>query len=199
MNSPKYNWRLFLLNLSSFVIYKIHSLTDSKEHLRLLVIDDSSYYRNRSTKVEQLSWQYDHAANRSFKGFRMLTLGFTDGFSFIPIDFALLSGSKQLQGHSTDLRTSGGKRAAESNRKSTQVSLEMVERALNKGIIVTHILMDKWFTKPAFLTSLKEIGIEAIGMVANTRTLYKYNGKYMNLAGVFAHSKRIEDSSNALS
>lgn len=69
MNSPKYNWRLFLLNLSSFVISKIHSLTDSKEHLRLLVIDDSSYYRNRSTKVEQLSWQYDHAANRSFKGF----------------------------------------------------------------------------------------------------------------------------------
>lgn len=59
--------------------------------------------------------------------------------------------------------------------------------------------MDKWFTKPAFLTNLKEIGIDAIDMVANTRTVYKYNGKYMNLAGVFAHSKKIEDSSTAIS
>lgn len=56
------------------------------------VIDDSFFSRTRSKTVELLCWVKDHAdGNKNKKGFRMLTLGWTDGNSFIPVDFNLLS------------------------------------------------------------------------------------------------------------
>lgn len=87
MNDATHNWRKFLSLLSAFVVTKIHELTSAGTHLRVLTIDDSSFYRNRSKKVTGLAKQWDHANQKVFRGFRMLTLGFSDGFSFIPLDF----------------------------------------------------------------------------------------------------------------
>lgn len=109
MNDPLYNWRKFLLNVSSFVIGKLHRLTSVTSQARVLIVDDSSFYRAYSKRVENLAWQYDHALHRAYKGFRMLALGFSDGHSFIPVDFALLSGSNKVgKNTSSDQRTSGG-------------------------------------------------------------------------------------------
>jgi len=56
------------------------------------VIDDSFFSRTRSKAVELLCWVKDHAdGNKNKKGFRMLTLGWTDGNSFVPVAFNLLS------------------------------------------------------------------------------------------------------------
>lgn len=76
MNNPLNNWRKFLLSLSSFVISKLHRLTSVTSQARVLIVDDSSFYRARSKRVDNLAWQYDHALHRAYKGFRMLTLGF---------------------------------------------------------------------------------------------------------------------------
>jgi hypothetical protein len=45
-------------------------------------LDDSSFKRDRSKKVELLAKYYDHAKHLYFNGFCMLTLGYTDGESF---------------------------------------------------------------------------------------------------------------------
>lgn len=79
-------------------------------------MDDSSFYRNRSKKVELLARCFDHASQkmRFYKGFRLLTLGWSDGATFIPLDFSLLSSKtsqingisklqKEFQGRSYDL------------------------------------------------------------------------------------------------
>jgi hypothetical protein len=42
-----------------------------------------------------------------------LTLGFSDGASFVPVDFALLSSKNQLAQETIDKRTAGGQRAKE--------------------------------------------------------------------------------------
>jgi hypothetical protein len=65
--------------------------------------------------VELLAHCRDHASNkkRYYKGFRMLTLGWSDGHTFLPVDFSLLSSIKsQLNGMVAhiDKRTSGYKR-----------------------------------------------------------------------------------------
>jgi len=56
----------------------------SEDRADVLIVDDSLYSRNRSKKVELLARVYDHAAHRFVRGFRMLTLGWSDGNSFVP-------------------------------------------------------------------------------------------------------------------
>lgn len=117
LNCSTYAWRRFLLLLSSFTIRKMECLT-SANRVKVLIVDDSPYERNRSTKVELLSRCHNHnpGKNRFYSGFRMLTLGWSDGFSFLPLDFALISSRNSLLNgidDSIDKRSSGYKRRME--------------------------------------------------------------------------------------
>ncbi|BAU27762.1 DDE superfamily endonuclease [Aneurinibacillus soli] len=90
LNHAAYPWRRFPTFLSAFTIQKVHSLTSDKR-VTAFVIDDSMFERNRSKKVELLARFKDHATGCYYKGYRMLTLGWSDGHTFIPVDFSLLS------------------------------------------------------------------------------------------------------------
>ncbi len=56
-----------------------------------LIVDDSVFSRDRSKTVELPAKVYDHAHKIYLKGFRMLSLGWTDGISFMPVSSVLLS------------------------------------------------------------------------------------------------------------
>jgi len=55
----------------------------SEKREKVLIIDDSTYDRSRSKVVELLAWVHDHNANRSLKGFKLMTLGWSDGVSCV--------------------------------------------------------------------------------------------------------------------
>ncbi|NLC46728.1 MAG: transposase [Firmicutes bacterium] len=55
----------------------------------MFIIDDPIYSRARSKRVELLAKTYDHVKKKYVHGFRMLTLGWSDGISFIPLAFSL--------------------------------------------------------------------------------------------------------------
>lgn len=146
LNHSKFNWRRFLLSFSAATIQKVSSLTNHKRP-KVLILDDSSYDRNRSKKVELLARCFDHASQkmRFYKGFRMLTLGWSDGATFMPVDFSLLSSKKsQINGISdkVDKRTSGYKRRIESLETAPSQIPDMVKRALTAGIDASYVLMD---------------------------------------------------------
>lgn len=189
LNHSKYAWRKFLLSLSSFTIQKMTKLT-STDRVKVLIVDDSTYERNRSKKLELLSRCFDHSPtkNRYYRGFRMLTLGWSDGFSFLPIDFALLSSKNSLmQGidDSIDKRTSGYKRRLEALDSAPSLVPEMVKRALSSGISASHVLMDTWFTNEPLILTLLEQGIDVIGMINDKRQRYSYNGQLFRLKELF--------------
>lgn len=94
LNQSTFNWRRFLLSLVASVIGKVSKLT-RHDRPKVLILDDSSYDRNRSKHVELLARCFDHASQkmRFYKGFRMLTLGWSDGATFLPVDFSLLKRS----------------------------------------------------------------------------------------------------------
>ena len=96
LNHSKFAWRRFLLTFSASAIQKVSTLTDAKR-VRVFIVDDSMFDRNRSKKVELLARCIDHSSlkKRFYKGFRMLTLGWSDGHSFMPIDFSLLKFHKR--------------------------------------------------------------------------------------------------------
>lgn len=197
MNSDRFHWRNFLGSLSTFVIAKTNRLTNSRTHIRALVIDDTCYFRNRSKHTRKLAWLFDHALNKSYRGYRLLTVGFTDGFSFFPIDFALLSGKKKVSSKAVrmDHRTSGGKRLLEADRSMTAVAVELIERALEQGIYAKHVLIDKWFTSPKMIRSNESSWHRCHWYDEKHKTKYQLNGKFYRLSELL--EKEAEDVSNS--
>lgn len=167
LNHSGYAWRQFLSFLSSCVVTKVHKLA-SKD--ACLIVDDSMFDRNRSKSVELLARCFDHAKNCYCKGFSMLTLGWSDGRTFVPLDFALLSSSKsQINGISADIdkRSSGYKRRLEALKSAPELIPEMIHRALAQGVTASYLLMDSWFTFAPLIQKITGLGLDVIGMVKN--------------------------------
>lgn len=180
LNESTYNWRRFLSLLSTKVIIALNKLTRS-ERVNVLILDDSIVTRNRSKNVELLAKIYDHATHRFQKGFTMLTLGWSDGYSFIPTDFAMISSPNQenrlQEATSLDKRTNGYKRRKESIQKKTDIAISLIQNALKQGISADYVLMDTWFTHEPMIQSILDEGLNVIGMVKQLKQKYTYKGK----------------------
>lgn len=81
----------FTTILASRIINNAILPLDSEDRANVLIIDDSMFERNRSKKVELLAKVYDHAKHKYRFGFRMLTPGWSDGSTFLPVNSILLS------------------------------------------------------------------------------------------------------------
>ena len=92
LKGTRHNWRKLLLTLARRIFSIINRLTDDRRE-SVLILDDSTYERSRSKTVELLSRVYDHSTGKFIKGFRKLTLCWSDRVSCLPVDFALLSSS----------------------------------------------------------------------------------------------------------
>lgn len=169
MNSSSINWRKFTLQLSSAVIQKIEPLTNEKRR-NVLIIDDSLFSRARAKKVELLAKVYDHVEHKYTKGFRMLTLGWSDGNSFLPLSQCLLSSAERenrLQEASSDIdaRSNGGKLRKLAQTKATSVMLTLLKEAKDADIPAKYVLFDTWFCSPDAMLQIKNIGYDVVGMV----------------------------------
>jgi hypothetical protein len=80
------------------------SICSYSSRVRTFIIDDSVLRRDRSKKAELLARVFDHTTGRYARGYNMLTLGWSDGFSFAPIDFVMLSSAKLYVNSSNGLR-----------------------------------------------------------------------------------------------
>ena len=191
LNNNTYNWRRFLLTLSGKVISHMNLLTKS-ERVNVLILDDSIIPRNRSKNVELIARVHDHTSNRFKKGFTKLSLGWSDGFSFIPTDFAMLSSAKksnryQEVNHKIDKRTNGFKRRLESMEKKTDVAIQLIKNTLNQGIQASYILMDSWFTHEPMIQSCLKEGLDVIGMIKRGKQKYYYQGHEYTLKELRNH------------
>jgi hypothetical protein len=191
LNSVHTNWRRFLLLLSSRVIREeIEPLTGAANK-KVLIADDTLYRRNRSKHVELLSWVFDHTDGRHYRGFRMLTLGWSDGISFLPVSCALLASNKEknrLVSPRPDLdrRTNGAKRRREGICKAPDVLVEMVAEATANGIQASHLLFDSWFAYPATMRKLLAKGMHSLCMLKVTEKIfYRYQGEDLPLAAIY--------------
>jgi len=191
LNSVHTNWRRFLLLLSSRVICQELAPLTAAATMKALIADDTLYRRNRSKHVELLSRVFDHNDKKYYRGFRMLTLGWSDGISFLPVSCALLASSKEKHRlvplrTGLDGRTNGAKRRAEGIRKGPDVLVEMVAQAIGAGIQATHLLFDSWFAFPATIRRLLAQGVHTICMLKVTEKIfYRYQGEELHLAAIY--------------
>ncbi|WP_127589338.1 IS4 family transposase [Paenibacillus koleovorans] len=194
LNHSGYAWRRFLLSLSGETIQRIEKLTSAGRETAF-IFDDSMFERNRSKAVELLARFKDHATGAYYKGFRMLTMGWSDGHSFIPMDFALLSSTKSgingiLEG--IDKRSHGYKRRQEALCSAPQVIATMLDRAKQGGVTASYVLMDSWFTHAPLLQEVVGRGLHVIGMVKNDNKRYLMNGRRLTLKELYAAAARVQ-------
>lgn len=94
MRNVHVNWLHFTTLLSAQIINNhLRSLT-SEKRADCFVVDDSYFSRTGFKKTELVAKAFDHVSMTYKKGFRMMTLGWTDGASFMPINSVLLSSQK---------------------------------------------------------------------------------------------------------
>ena len=146
-------------------------------------------------KVELLSRVFDHSTSKYLKGFRLLTLGWSDGNSFSGIDFALLSSAKEKNRYNEinpgiDKRTCGYQRRKEAITKSTKLLEPMVKNAIKIGIQAKYLVMDSWFSIPSVISTLRN-HIHIICMLKDLPNwLYEYKGKKLRLKDLYGKLKK---------
>ena len=195
LGNEHYNWHRFITLLAAKVIGVFEKFT-SEDRFSALVIDDSVIGRKRSKSVELLAFIFDHVINKSVKGFNLLTIGWTDGFSFIPVAFNMLSSAKQEKRFKEidpkiDKRTNGYKARMSAIMRKPDAALQMIRSALDAGIHARYILMDTWFTNEPFIKNIMGEGLDVIGMLKNNKQMYHYKRKLYGLESLAAYFARM--------
>ncbi len=95
------------------------------------------------------------------KGFTLLTLGWSDGYRFIPTGFNLLPSASESNRYnevsdSIDHRTNGYKVRKASMMHKTDAAIQLIRNALTAGIKAGYVLMDTWFTTEPMLKNILE-------------------------------------------
>ena len=157
MKMTQINWMRFTIIVASRIIKTAIEPLTGEDRTNVLILDDSLFERSRSKKVELLAKTYDHAKHRFCFGFRMLTLGWSDGNTFLPINSVLLSSENKqnrlAEATPMDKRTVAYKRRALSVQKGTQVMLELLKTAKAAAIPASYVLFDSWSPRQAQSTA----------------------------------------------
>lgn len=194
LNCTKTNWLRFTTLLSKKAADTIVPLTD-ENRVNAFVVDDTLFERTSCKKTELGSRVFDHTCMRYRKGYRLMTLGWTDGNTFLPVNSSLLASSKEsnLIGPVFDFdgRSLAAKRRKLAQMKGTEVMIELIKRALSAGHTADYVLFDTWFSSPAQLVAVKNLGLDAIAMIKkSSRIYYEYKGEPLSIKKIFKKCKK---------
>ena len=172
----------------------IKPLTD-KARVNVFIVDDTPYERNRSKKVELLSQNYDHSENVYYRGFRLLTLGFSDGNTFLPVNSCLLASDDKkkrfCEANSVDKRTSGYKQRRLAQSGAPNAMMEMIHQAMDAGLRAPYVLFDSWFSFPCHILKLKAQKLDVIARVKNTSKVhYRYGEEMLSASKIYKGNKK---------
>ena len=202
LNGKKTNWLRFTTLLSKAVADTIEPLTD-KSRVNAFVVDDSLFERTSCKKTELGSRVFDHTTMRYTKGYRLLTLGWTDGNTFLPVNGCLLASSKDSnligpQEH-FDGRSLTAHRRNLAQMKGTDTMLELIKAAQKAGHSADYVLFDSWFSSPAQLVAIKNLGLDSIAMIKKSgRIRYEYDGQQLSIKKIFGICKKCRGRSKYL-
>ncbi len=172
LNENTYNWRSLLRQISKKVVAQLLKVTPIED--AVLVLDDTPIIK-RGKRIELLSTQYNHTTHSYFKGFTQVHLGWSDGSSFIPLDFCVKVGKKIFNDskQGLDQRTHGARRRSESHLNKLEQSLKMLRDAERNGIDAAYVVFDTWFSKPVFIKNVLDIGYHSVFQLSKSQRTWK--------------------------
>ena len=194
LNIPKTNWLRFTTLLSRKVADMVEPLT-KEDRVNAFVVDNSLFERTSCKKTELGSRVFDHVSMKYRKGYRLMTLGWTDGNTFLPVNSSLLASSKEnnLIGPASEFdgRSLAAKRRKLAQMKGTDVMIELLKSAQSAGHHAGYVLFDTWFSSPSQLIAVKKLGLYSIAMIKKSSQIYcEYEGKPLSINKIFGICKK---------
>ena len=106
-----------------------------------------------------------------------MTMGWSDGNTFLPINHCLLSSSNASKRMSPsdvriDSKSNGGKQCKLAQTEALLVVLSMLKEAKNADITARHVLCDTWFCSPSSLVNIKSIGFDVVAMTKKCKNIH---------------------------
>jgi len=170
LNNAHIQWRKIMLLFFKQIITLIISQSEEEgDHPKFLVLDDT-FIGKTGKKMEFMGKVYDHSSHTHQLGMKVLTLGYTDGKSFLPIDFSIhneagKSGKRGLKAKELKVQFSktrhsqsaGYQRALEVATDKISVGIEMIKNCTTKWLKVDYVLVDSWFTCEKLIKEIRSI------------------------------------------
>ena len=196
LSAAKTNWERFVLQLSERIINRTIRPLTGKDRKDVFIIDDTLFARTGGKKTELCSKVFDHVSMKYRRGYRLLTLGWSDGSSFLPIAGRLLASGddENVIGpkKEVDMRSLAGKRRKRAISKAPDVMVEMLKKALKAGHQAKYVLFDTWFASPKTILRIhRECRIDTIAMIKkSSKVFYELDGRRMNIKQIFTSGRK---------
>lgn len=204
LNSAKTNWERFTCILSERIINRSIRKLTNEDRQDVFIIDDSLFRRTGGEKTELCARVFDHVTKKFKRGYRLLTLGWSDGNTFLPILSRLLSSTKpeNILGITKqyDQRSLAARRRNQATSKANDIMLEMLKTAIKAGHRAKYVLFDTWFSKQKDILRIhKECGLNTIAMICkSSRIYYEFEGERKNIKQIFGMCKKRRGTSKYL-
>jgi hypothetical protein len=195
-NNPMFDWRKLLLTAAKQSVSLTNKgCTDIETTLVKCFILDDTTIEKTGYKIESIGKVYDHVSQRMILGFKMLTLGYWDGKSFMGLDFSLHREKgkqatkpyglkpKQVKEQYHKVRPENSpqsKRVKELDISKIVNAIKMLKRAVRNGFNATYVLTDSWFMSEKLILEIRSIksgAMHLLGMCKIDRRQYLYEGK----------------------
>ena len=179
MNNPGIDWRKLLYHLNLQLWSKIRVRSGHKSENTCLIVDDTDYPKT-GRRTENIGRVHSHVQNRCILGFKALLLAITDGKSQLILDFAILGEKgrngnfgmsvKELKERFTKERKEAEplqERIKEYSRKKTDLMIDMIRRAIKRGIKFRYVLADSWFANKEIIRFIhsRHVKCDYLGMI----------------------------------
>ena len=125
----------------------------------------------------------------------MLTLGWTDGTSFLPVNSVLLSSEhaqkRMNENPFLDKRSARYRQRKHSMKKGTEAVMDLLEAARSANIPAHYVLFDSWFLSPKTIHAVKGLGYDVIAMAKRSPKLkFSYQGRSLSLKESYSLNKK---------
>ncbi len=196
--NPNYNWRK-LLSLSSIkIVSLLHKIQDPKA-IRVFIIDDTVEGKVGKNIEGSCDSMWSNKEKRTIRGINVVSLNYSDGLSNFMLDFAIAVrkyARVKIEDFTNiiDHRTNAYKRRMEIMDGKSKLAIDMVKRAINSGIYADYLLVDSWYSKPIFIQTMKEFGLEVISRIANNNKIWNFIGKEKTLNAIYEKTKKLKNS-----
>ena len=196
LDNTKIHWERFTVLLSERIVNGFLRPLTSNDRRDVFIFDDSTFRKCGYKKTELVAKVFDHVEMKFINGFRMLTLGWSDGSTFIPLVHRLMSSAKHENVLGVvkefDKRSIAFRRRKEACEKATDVMIKMLKTAQKARHKAKYVLFDSWFSSPKVITTINtECGLDTIAMVKKSSKInYIFNGENKNIKQIFSAGKK---------
>ena len=190
LNDGRINWQRLVALTACAIINLLRPFIDCRRKFAL-VLDDTLVQREYSKKTELLANVYDHNEKRYVHGYRGLTVGWTDGNTFLPVNFALMSSKNKRNivgtaAQTTDLRTQAGKRRVQAQSQMNDVAVQLIKQPLAQGVPADYVLMDTWYSSPKMFHAMADLGLDSVAMMKRSKKLYvTYRHRQLSIKALY--------------